>query len=41
MRAILCNAFEGIKALSVAEAAEPEPAAHEVLIDVRAASVSY
>ncbi len=41
MRAVLCNAFEGIKALSLAEAAEPELAADEVLIDVHAASVSY
>jgi NADPH:quinone reductase len=41
MRAIHCNAFEGIKALSLTEATEPEPAADEVLIDVHAASVSY
>jgi len=41
MRAVVCNAFEGIKALSLADAAEPRPAAHEVLIDVHAASVSY
>ena len=41
MRAVLCNAFEGIKALSLADAAEPHPAAHEVLIDVHAASVGY
>jgi NADPH:quinone reductase len=41
MRAVLCNAFEGIKALSFAGAAEPQPAADEVLIDVHAASVSY
>jgi NADPH:quinone reductase len=41
MRAVLCNAFEGIKALSLAETAEPRPAADEVLIDVHAASVSY
>ena len=41
MRAVLCNAFDGIKALSLAEAAEPELAADEVLIDVHAASVSY
>jgi NADPH:quinone reductase len=41
MRAVLCNAFEGIKALSLAEAAEPHPAADEILIDVHAASVSY
>ena len=41
MRAVLCNAFEGIKALNLAEAAEPQPAANEVLVDVHAASVSY
>jgi NADPH2:quinone reductase len=41
MRAVLCTAFEGIKALNFAEAADPQPAADEVLIDVHAASVSY
>jgi NADPH:quinone reductase len=41
MRAVLCNAFEGIQALSLAEVAEPRPAAGEVLINVHAASVSY
>lgn len=41
MRAVVCNAFEGIKALSLTEVAEPQPAANEVLIDVHAASVSY
>jgi NADPH2:quinone reductase len=41
VRAVLCHAFEGIKALSLAEAAEPKPAGDEVLIDVHAASVSY
>ena len=41
MRAILCNAFEGIKALNLADAAEPTHAADEVLVDVHAASVSY
>jgi NADPH2:quinone reductase len=41
MRAVLCNAFEGIGALSLGEIAEPRPAADEVLIDVHAASVSY
>jgi len=41
MRAVLCNAFEGIKALSLAEAADPHPAADEILVDVHAASVSY
>jgi NADPH2:quinone reductase len=41
VRAVLCNAFEGIKALDLAEVAEPQPAANQVLIDVHAASVSY
>lgn len=41
MRAVLCSAFEGIKALKLTEAVEPCPAADEVLIDVHAASVSY
>jgi len=41
MRAIVCNAFEGIKALSLGEAVEPNPAADEILVDVHAASVSY
>src|SRR5690349_9564271 len=41
VRAVVCNAFEGIKALSVTELAEPKPAANQVLIDVHATSVSY
>lgn len=41
MRAVLCTAFEGIDALSVADAAEPRPAADEVLVDIHAASVGY
>ncbi|SEO70775.1 NADPH2:quinone reductase [Rhodospirillales bacterium URHD0017] len=41
MRAVLCKAFDGIEALSLGEAADPQPAADEVLVDVRAASVSY
>lgn len=41
MRAVLCNGFDGINALSVGEAAEPRVGADEVLIDVHAASVSY
>ena len=40
MRAVVCNAFEGIKALNLAEAPEPNLAADEVLIDVHAAPVS-
>jgi NADPH:quinone reductase len=41
VRAVLCKAFEGVKALSLAEVAEPHPAADQVLVDVHAASVSY
>lgn len=41
MRAVLCNAFEGIDALGFAEVDEPHAAANEVLVDVHAASVSY
>jgi NADPH2:quinone reductase len=41
MRAVLCNGFDGIKALSIGEAAEPRPGADEVLIDVHAACVSF
>ena len=41
MRGVLCNAFDGIKALTIGEAEEPRPRADEVLIDVHAASVSY
>ena len=38
---VLCNGFDGIKALTVGEAPEPHLAPDEVLIDVHAASVSY
>jgi NADPH:quinone reductase len=41
MRAVLCNGFDGIKALSLGEASEPRPGADEILIDVHTASVSY
>jgi NADPH2:quinone reductase len=41
MRAVLCNAFDGIKALTIGETEEPRLQANEVLIDVHAASVSY
>jgi NADPH:quinone reductase len=41
VRAVLCNAFEGIKSISLGETTEPCLAADEVLIDVHAASVSY
>jgi NADPH2:quinone reductase len=41
MRGVLCNAFDGIKALTIGEAEEPRPREDEVLVDVHAASVSY
>ncbi|MGZ0246507.1 MAG: alcohol dehydrogenase catalytic domain-containing protein, partial [Alphaproteobacteria bacterium] len=41
MRAVLCRAFDGAAALEIGEAATPEPAEDEVLIDVRAGSVSF
>jgi NADPH2:quinone reductase len=41
LRAVLCNAFDGVKALTVGDAPEPRPKADEVLVDVHAASVSY
>jgi NADPH2:quinone reductase len=41
MRAVLCRAFKGADALEVGEAEEPHPTDDEILIDVRAASVSY
>ncbi len=41
MRAILCTAFGGADALTFGEAPDPKPADDEVLIDVRAASVSF
>ena len=41
MRAVLCNGFHGIEALSIGEATEPRPAADEILIDVHAACVSF
>jgi len=41
LRAIVCKAFEGIGALSLADAPEPRPGADEILIDVHATSVSY
>lgn len=41
MRAVLCRSFDGADALETGDAAAPEPANDEVLIDVRAASVSF
>ena len=41
MRAVICTAFEGAAALEITEVASPDPAHDEVLIDVRAASVSF
>ncbi len=41
MRAVLRNAFDGAKALTVGDAPEPRSQAHEVVVEVHAASVSY
>jgi NADPH:quinone reductase-like Zn-dependent oxidoreductase len=41
LRAVLCTAFDGVKALTIGDAPEPRPQANEVLVDVHAASVSY
>jgi NADPH:quinone reductase len=41
LRAVICNAFDGVKSLTVGETPEPRPQADEVLVDVHAASVSY
>jgi NADPH2:quinone reductase len=41
MRAVLCRAFEGADALEIGEVATPKPASDEVLVEVRAASVSF
>lgn len=41
MRAVLCTAFTGPEDLHVGEIEEPKPAGDEILIDVRAASVSF
>lgn len=41
MRAVLCKDFNGADALEIGNVANPEPAADEVLIEVRAASVSF
>jgi NADPH:quinone reductase len=41
MRTILCTDFRGAEALTIGEAAAPQHAEDEVLIDVRAASVSF
>ena len=41
MRAVLCTKFEGAAALAIGEAPEPVPAPDEVLIEGRAAAVSF
>ena len=41
MRAVLCSAFTGPDDLCVDEIEEPKPASDEILIDIRAASVSF
>ena len=41
MRAILCSDFNGADALTLGDAPDPIPAPDELLIDVRAAAVSF
>lgn len=41
MRAVICTTFDGADALEFGEAPEPTPDPDEVLIDVRAAAVSF
>lgn len=41
MRAVLCNAFTGPQDLCIDEVEEPRPARDEILVDVRAASVTF
>ena len=41
MRAVLCKDFKGADALEIDDAVTPDPADDEVLVDVRAASVSF
>jgi NADPH2:quinone reductase len=41
MRAVLCSAFTGPEDLRIGEIEEPVPASDEILIEVRAASVSF
>lgn len=41
MKAVLCKSFDGAAALELGETEAPQPADDEILIDVRAAPVSY
>jgi NADPH2:quinone reductase len=41
MRAVLCTDFKGADALEIGQAKPPQPESDEILIDVRAASVSF
>ncbi len=41
MRAVVCNSFDGIDGLVLASVEAPRPRAHEVLVDVHAASISF
>ena len=41
MRAVICNSFDGVDSLVLASMDSPKPRAHEVLIDVHAASISF
>ncbi len=41
MRAVVCESFNGLDALRIGEAGNPQAAAGQVLVDVHAASVSF
>src|SRR5258708_6582316 len=41
MRAVVCTRLDGPEALTVGEMAAPRPAAGQVLVEVRAASVNF
>ena len=41
MRALLCEAFDGVDSLKLADVPAPQPAAGEVLVDVHAAAISF
>jgi NADPH:quinone reductase len=41
MRAVICDRYQGIDALRVGDAPEPEPARDEVLVEVGAATVNF
>ena len=41
MRAVICNSFEGLDALSIGETEDPIPASGQILVEVHAAAVSF